>query len=37
MKQYNKTMQNMINFDDVMKAKEHNTNWPQNPDHPYGN
>ena len=30
-------MQNMINFDDVMKAKELNTNWPQNPDHPYGN
>ena len=27
----------MINFDDVIKEiiKEHNTNWPQIPDHPY--
>ena len=27
----------MINFDDVTKenTKEHNTNWPQIPDHPY--
>ena len=27
----------MINFDDVTKEsiKEHNTNWPQIPDHPY--
>ena len=27
----------MINFDDVLKEnmKEHNTNWPQIPDHPY--
>ena len=27
----------MINFDDVVKEniKEHNTNWPQVPDHPY--
>ena len=28
----------MINFDEVTKGdiKEHNTNWPENPDHPYG-
>ena len=27
----------MINFDDVVKEniKEHNSNWPQIPDHPY--
>ena len=27
----------MINFDDVIKEekKEHNTNWPKSPDHPY--
>ena len=27
----------MINFDNVIKekAKEHNPNWPQIPDHPY--
>ena len=27
----------MINFDDVTKesTKEHNSNWPQIPDHPY--
>ena len=30
-------MQKMINFDDVTKenTKEHNSNWPQVPDHPY--
>ena len=29
----------MINFDDVVKEniKEHNSNWPQIPDHPYIN
>ena len=28
----------MINFDEVTKGdiKEYNTNWPENPDHPYG-
>ena len=33
----NKTIQQMINFDDVTKEniKEHNPNWPQIPDHPY--
>ena len=37
MYQYNKTIQKMINFDDVTKEniKEHNPNWPQVPDHPY--
>ena len=37
MYQYNKTVQKMINFDDVVKEniKEHNPNWPQIPDHPY--
>ena len=27
----------MINFDDITKEniKEHNTDWPQIPDHPY--
>ena len=27
----------MINFDDVIKeeTKEHNSKWPQTPDHPY--
>ena len=27
----------MINFDDITKEniKEHNSNWPQVPDHPY--
>ena len=31
MQQYNKTIQNMINFDDVAKEniKEHNQNWPK--------
>ena len=35
--QYNKTMQKMINFDDVIKeeTKWHNPNWPQIPDDPY--
>ena len=30
-------IQKMINCDDVAKEniKEHNTNWPQTPDHPY--
>ena len=37
MKQYNKMIREMINFDDVTKEniKEHNPNWPQIPDHPY--
>ena len=37
MQQYNKTMQKLINFDDVTKEniKEHNPNWLQIPDHPY--
>ena len=37
MKQYNKAMQKMINFDDVTKEniKEHNPNWSEIPDHPY--
>ena len=32
-----KTIEEMINFDDVTKAniKEHNPNWPQILDHPY--
>ena len=32
----NKTIQQMINFDDVTKEniKEHNPNWPKIPDHP---
>ena len=32
-----KTIQKMMNFDDVTKEniKEHNPNWPQIPDHPY--
>ena len=36
MQQYNKTKQEMMNFDDVTKGnmKEHNPNWPI-PDHPY--
>ena len=35
--QYNKTIQKMINFDDVTKetVKEHNLNGSQIPDHPY--
>ena len=34
---YNKTIQKMINFDDIAKenTKEHNPNWPQILDHPY--
>ena len=37
MKQYNKTIQKGINFDDDVKEniKEHNPNLPQMPDHPY--
>ena len=37
MKQYNKTIQKVINFDDDVKEniKEHNPNLPQMPDHPY--
>ena len=36
MKQYNKTIQKVINFDDDVKEniKEHNPNLPQMPDHP---
>ena len=36
MKQYNKTMLRMINFNNVTNKsiKEHNPNWPQIPDHP---
>ena len=36
MQQYDKTIQRMINFDDVTKEniKEHNPDWPQIPDHP---
>ena len=35
MKQYNKTMLRMINFNNVTNKsiKEHNPNWPQIPDH----
>ena len=35
MKQYNKKIQKMINFDDVTKEKikEHNPNWLEIPDH----
>ena len=34
---YNKTIQKMINFDDITKEniKEHNPNWPEILDHPY--
>ena len=37
MQQCNKTIQEMINFDDVIKeeTKEHDPNWPQISDHPY--
>ena len=37
MQKYNKTIQNMINFDDVIKeeTKEHNPNWSRIPDHGY--
>ena len=33
---YNKTLQIMINFNDITKGniKEHTLNWPQIPDHP---
>ena len=36
MYKYNKTIQDMINFDDVIKeeTKEHNPNWPEILDHP---
>ena len=37
MQQCNKTIQEMINFDDVIKeeTKEHDPNWPQISDHSY--
>ena len=37
MQQCNKTLQKMINFDDIVKEniKKQNPNWPQIPDHPY--
>ena len=37
MQQYNETIQEMINFDDVVKGniKQHNPNWPQIPNHSY--
>ena len=37
MLQYNKTIQKVINFDDITKEniKEHNRNWQHFPDHPY--
>ena len=37
MQQCNKTIQEMINFDDVIKeeTKEHDPNWSQISDHPY--
>ena len=37
MQQCNKTIQEMINFDDAIKeeTKEHDPNWPQTSDHPY--
>ena len=37
MGQYDKTIQKMINFDDVTKGnkKYHNPNWNQIPDHSY--
>ena len=37
MKQYNKTIQKVINFDDIVNGniKELNPNWIQIPDHPY--
>ena len=36
-KQYNKTIQKLVNFDEVIKeeTKEHNSNWPEISDHPY--
>ena len=37
MSQHNKTIQEMINFDDAIKEyiKEHNPNWTEIHDHPY--
>ena len=37
MEQYNKTIQKMINFNDITKEniKQHNPNWLQIVDHPY--
>ena len=37
MQQYNKAVQKMINFYDVIKEnmKANNPNWSQIPDHPY--
>ena len=37
MQQYNKTIQKLINIDNVIKEniKELNQNWPKIPDHPY--
>ena len=37
MQQYDKTIQKMINFDDVIKEgkKAYNPNWPKIPDHLY--
>ena len=37
MQQYNKTIQEMIIFNDVIKEdkRENNPNWPQIPDHSY--
>ena len=37
MQQHNKTIQNVIFFDGIIKEsiKEHNPNWPEIPDHPY--
>ena len=37
MQQFNKTMQKMINFIDIVKEniKEHSPNWPQIPNHLY--
>ena len=36
MQKYNKAMQKMTNFDDVVKEniKEHNASWPQMLEHP---
>ena len=37
MQYYDKTIQKVFNFDDVIKEniKEHNPNWPEIPDYPY--
>ena len=37
MQQYNKTIQKIINFDNVTRQniRNHNTNWPKFLDHPY--